>query len=212
MLNYLKSEYLELLFSHQVCLKGHVLLVCFQNKCSTTVTARKVCEKYGLQTSKDQIRCLINSSINIYIKNISRDIVKFQNICSDVFFKSAFSIIGIPEIETIEVPSILTPDISCLNTVEPIVSTESCDLFSSPGLSTSVSLHPSLSRLRDSKTIWQLENKLNEQSFNLQLKNLQKKNLRLKKQLALSKTELTYQVTILRNQIFDRNSDFEMNC
>ena len=76
--------------------------------------------------------------------------VKFQNICSDVFFKSTFSTIGIPEIETIEVPSMLTSDISCLNMVESIISTESCDLFSSPGLSTSVSLHPSLSRLRDS--------------------------------------------------------------
>ena len=68
MLNYLKSEYLELPFSYQVCLKGHVLFVYFQNKCSTTIIARKVCEKYGLQTSKDQIRCLVNISIIKYKK------------------------------------------------------------------------------------------------------------------------------------------------
>ncbi|XP_065680983.1 uncharacterized protein LOC124817617 isoform X1 [Hydra vulgaris] len=266
MLNHLKSEYLELPFSYQVCLKGHVLLVYFQNKCSRTTAAKKVGEKYGLLTSKSHIKCVVNS-INLYKKNLLRNMEKFQNICSEVFFKSATTTGMIHEIRTIEAPPVLTSDLSYVNTIVPIVSTESSAfLLSSPGYSTPGESQPLLSRLRGiqlsprkkilkqrltmlenefstkiekhkkvlselkekfksrpyrlkqlnqtiarkNKTIMQLRNKLNEQSFSIQLKCLQNKNLRLKKQIALSKTEFTYQVNILNNQISDRNAEIQI--
>ena len=84
--DHLQSSYSDVSFNSQtICLKGHVIFLYYKNKFSFTTTAKIVSETFGCQTTKNQIRHLINNSVIKYKKHISRDMSKFEKICSEVF-------------------------------------------------------------------------------------------------------------------------------
>ncbi|XP_065678571.1 uncharacterized protein LOC136093528 [Hydra vulgaris] len=106
-----------------------------------TKTEKNIFERFGLPTSKYQIRHLIGCSINKYKKTISRDMKKFKKICSEVFFNSV-SLTILPDIEAVTVPtavynaSFTSSSLDCLTPIGPNSIAESCaDSLSNSGTS-----------------------------------------------------------------------------
>ena len=91
--DHLQSLYGDVTFNSQTtCLKGYVIFLYYKNKFSFTTTANIVSETFSCQTTKNQVRHLINNSVIKFKKNILRDMSKFEKMCDCVPEKTMSSV------------------------------------------------------------------------------------------------------------------------